>query len=216
VLNANPPGPGALIGVDVSHFQQNIDWTLVGASGINYCFIKATEGLSREDEKFARNWQAASDAGIMRGAYHFFQPAESVTAQADFFLRTVNQLPANDLPPVLDLEDAAAWANIPPEDRAALTVEWLQAVEQGLNATPLVYLSPAFAAETLANSPLLARFPVWLAEYTSAPAPSVPKPWEAWTFWQYTDQGTTPGIVGFVDHSRFNGTIEELRALKSR
>jgi lysozyme len=53
-----------------------------------------------------------------------------------------------------------------------------------------------------------------VAEYTSAPAPSIPKPWDAWTFWQYTGHGTVPGIAASVDQNRFNGTLEQLLALK--
>jgi len=214
VLNAEQAGAAAPIGIDVSHFQLDVDWSLVGASGINYCFIKATEGLSCQDKKFERNWQAASDAGIKRGAYHLFHPANPVTAQAHFFLRTMNQLPPGELPPALDLENPALWANIPAADRAPLAVEWLHTVEQGLGTTPLVYLSPAFATEVLANSSLLARFPLWVAEYTAAPAPSIPKPWDAWIFWQYTGHGTVPGIAVSVDQNRFNGTLEQLLALK--
>jgi lysozyme len=216
VLKGIPPAAGTLAGIDVSHFQQDIDWAPVGASGVNYCFIKATEGVSLADEKFSRNWQAASEARVLRGAYHLFQPSDSVTAQSDFFLRTVSPLQPGDLPPVLDLENPTAWTSVPPQDRAQLAIEWLQAVEQGLGVRPLIYLSPSFAAETLANSPLLARFQVWLADYTSAPAPSIPKPWDEWTFWQHTARGTIPGIAVLVDLNRFNGTIEELKILKAR
>ncbi len=210
MLSENPAG------IDVSHFQLDVDWAAVCASGIDFCFIKATEGASHADERFERNWRASADAGIVRGAYHLFQPADPVTSQANLFLRTIAQAPAGDLPPVLDLEDPARWADIPRADRAPLAVEWLQTVEQSLSATPVVYLSPAFATEVLGNSPLLARFPVWLADYTCAPAPSIPKPWNAWTFWQHTGKGTASGVEGFVDLNRFNGTLDQLRALKVR
>jgi len=209
------PGAGPPIGIDVSHFQQNISWTSVAAAGINYCFIKATEGDSLRDRRFPQHWEASAGAGILRGAYHLFRPSDPVTAQADFFLRAATELPPGDLPPVLDLENPPLWRGVPPADRASLAVEWLERVEQGLSATPMVYLCSAFAAEILGNSLLMARFPVWVAEYTSAPTPSVPKPWTAWTFWQFTNRGRVPGVAEPLDLSRFNGTIEQLRALQS-
>ncbi len=202
-----------LPGIDVSHYQQAIDWLSVARSGIKYCFIKATEGSSRLDQFFHQNWQGSAEAGIARGAYHFFHPAAPVTAQVDFFLRTVPELQPGELPPVLDLEVPQNWTGIPPSERGALALNWLNAVEQHLGATPLVYLSPAFMTTTLKNAPELGRFPLWLAHYTTAMAPAVPKPWTSWTFWQHTGQGKTPGVSGYVDLNWFNGTLDNLKSL---
>jgi len=212
----NPPhAPAApfLNGIDVSHYQQAVNWPAVAASGIHFCFIKATEGGSNVDPRFASNWQAAGQAGLMRSAYHFFHPAVPVTMQAELFLRTVPQLEPGDLPPVLDLEAPQEWAAIPALNRAALAVSWLEAVENGLYLRPIVYLSPAFMTEILQNSDALASYALWLAQYTSAPAPDIPKPWTKWTFWQHTQQGTSPGISAPVDLNRFNGALDDLKAL---
>jgi len=200
-------------GIDVSHFQRVIDWAAVAASEIRFCFIKATESAGNVDAKFATNWQGAGTAGLLRGAYHFFNPAAPAAAQADLFIRTVGRLEPGDLPPALDLEAPAAWANIAPGGRAALAIQWLETVESRLGATPIVYLSPAFATEILTNAPALARFPVWLAHYTAATAPTVVKPWNSWTFWQYTGDGKTPGVKVPVDLDRFNGSLDDLKAL---
>jgi lysozyme len=212
----NPPyAPTAsfLDGIDVSHYQQAVNWPAVAASGIHFCFIKATDGGSFVDPNFTYNWQAAGQAGLMRSAYHFFRPAVPVTMQANLFLRTVSRLEGGDLPPVLDLEAPEQWASIPVLNRAALAVSWLEAVESGLYLRPIVYLSPAFMTEVLQNSDALAPYPLWLAQYTSAPAPSIPKPWTKWAFWQHTQQGTSPGISAPVDQNRFNGTLDDLKAM---
>jgi lysozyme len=213
VNSPTAPVPAFLNGIDVSHFQQAIGWSAVAASGISFCFIKATDGARHVDERFALNWEAAGQAGLARGAYHFFQPAVSVTAQADLFLRTVPPLEPGDLPPVLDLEAPFEWASVPVPDRAALAVSWLQAVECGLRMRPMVYLSPAFMTEVLHNASTLAAYPVWLAHHTTGPAPEIPAPWKSWTFWQHASQGTTPGISTLVDLNRFNGTLDQLKAL---
>ncbi len=207
------PAPAFLNGIDVSHFQQAIGWNAVAASGISFCFIKATEGSSDVDPRFASNWRAAGQAGLMRGAYHFFHPAVPVTLQAELFLRTVPPLEARDLPPVLDLEAPMEWTLVPVLERAALAVSWLEAVEKSLLLRPMVYLSPAFMTEVLHNASTLAAYPVWLAHHTNGPAPEVPAPWKSWTFWQHTPQGTTPGISTPVDLNRFNGTLDQLKAL---
>ncbi|HMO23601.1 MAG TPA: GH25 family lysozyme, partial [Candidatus Melainabacteria bacterium] len=61
-----------LFGIDVSRHQGTIDWGRVKAAGVNYCFIKSTEGSSWKDNKFDFNWAEAKKHGIIRGAYHFF------------------------------------------------------------------------------------------------------------------------------------------------
>ncbi len=165
------------------------------------------------DARFAFNWLAAARAGLARGAYHFFHPAISVTAQADLFLRTVPRLDSGELPPVLDLEAPEEWQGIPVLNRPQLVLGWLQAVENQLHLTPILYLSPAFMTNILHNATALAKYPVWLAHYTTDAAPDIPKPWSQWTFWQHTRQGSVPGVVSQVDLSRFNGTLDELRAL---
>lgn len=202
----------AVPGIDVSHYQPAIDWAAVVGAGFQYCFIKATEGVACVDRSFAQHWQNARDAGLIRGAYHFFRPALTVESQADFFLGIVKELQPGDLPPVLDLEAPQDWTPLPAGERAALAVSWLQTVERQLGVTPIVYVSPAFATGILGNSSDLVRYPVWVAHYTTAEAPSVPKPWTSWTFWQHSN-GRALGLPVPVDLNRFNGSRDNLKEL---
>src|SRR5271163_318172 len=113
-----------LPGIDVSHFQRVVDWAGVAASGIQFCFIKATEGAANVDPRFLQNWRGAGTAGLMRGAYHFFHPSVPAATQASSFVRTVVRLEPSDLPPVLDLEVPSAWTGIAQSDRAPLAIRW--------------------------------------------------------------------------------------------
>jgi lysozyme len=210
---SNAAVTGALPGIDVSHYQNPVDWAAVAQSGIRYCFIKATEGAATLDKQFASHWAGAGAAGLIRGAYHFLRPKLPAAEQADFFLSTASQIQSGDLPPVLDLEVPDDWANIPVADRTPLALTWLQAVEEQLGVTPIVYLNRSFVTGVLKDAAALARYPIWLAHYTPAQTPTIPNPWKVWTFWQYSQSGKTPGIAGAVDQDRFNGTIEDLRAL---
>lgn len=202
-------------GIDVSHYQGTIDWTKVAKAGNVFAFIKATEGNYTIDPAFSRNWKASADAGLIRGAYHFFRPGRPAALQADLFLRTVRPMPGM-LPPVLDLE-GGDWNTVPVKARLPMILEWLVKVESNFGARPLVYLGPAFAQEQLGGNPPLGAYQLWLAQY--APAPAVPKPWTHYTFWQHTDKGNTtkenavPGITGSVDCNYFNGSIDDLKAL---
>src|SRR5918998_6939443 len=101
--------PSRLTGIDVSHFQGRVDWQAVKAAGCAFAFAKATEGAGVTDPYFAANWSGMQAAGLARGAYHFFHPAQDASQQAAHFLATV-QLGPTDLPPVIDVElnDGAA------------------------------------------------------------------------------------------------------------
>lgn len=164
------------------------------------------------DRSFDRHWQGARNAGLLRGAYHFFRPLAPASAQANLFLRVVQDLQPGDLPPVLDLEAPEDWTSIPFQNRAALAIAWLEAVEQRLGTTPIVYLSPSFATDVLGNAAALARYPVWLAHYTQSETPLIPRPWNSWTFWQHSN-GRARGIPVPVDLNWFHGCREELKAL---
>lgn len=58
-------------GVDVSHYQGEIDWVVLGQQDIDFAYIKATEGSFHIDEKFSQNWSGAALSGLAVGAYHF-------------------------------------------------------------------------------------------------------------------------------------------------
>ena len=91
-------------GVDVSRWQGDIDWPKVAGDGIDFAYIKATEGRDFSDRRFTTNWTAARAAGLEVGAYHYFTLCSDAAAQADHFLETAPSGP-DDLPPVVDLED---------------------------------------------------------------------------------------------------------------
>lgn len=203
---------GIIKGIDVSHHQNEIDWQAVRSAEIEFVFIKATEGTTFVDPKFKHNWRAAKEAGLIRGAYHFFRTTSPLEGNIANLVNTVEKLEPGDLPVVLDLEIPNQWTDIEAGRREDLIERWLDGVCDYFEGTmtPIVYLSPNFATETLANPAFLKDYPLWLAHYTSAPQPRVPRPWTDWTFWQYTNEGKVPGIKGNVDLNLFNGTKEQL------
>ncbi|MFZ1480635.1 MAG: GH25 family lysozyme, partial [Paracoccaceae bacterium] len=67
--NGKPPAAYAVHGIDVAKYQTGIDWATARANGVNFAFIKATEGGDRVDEMFRDHWRGAGRAGVARGAY---------------------------------------------------------------------------------------------------------------------------------------------------
>ena len=90
-------------GIDVSHHQGAIDWPLLPAQGVDFAYIKASEGGDHRDRAFAANWSGARRAGIARGAYHFFTLCRPGADQAANFIAAVPAEP-DALPPAVDLE----------------------------------------------------------------------------------------------------------------
>lgn len=199
----------ALLGIDISTYQGDIDWATVASQGVFYGFAKATEGATSRDDKFTRNWAGMRSVGIVRGAYHFFRPGRDPATQANNFLQTVQSIEAFDLPAVLDLEidDGLSAATV--IDRA---LQWLDIIETRTGRKPILYTFPSYWEEKLKNPKQFAAYPLWIANFGTR-SPFVPATWSRWTFHQYSESGTLRGIVGNVDLNQFNGDLDGLQKL---
>lgn len=198
---------GQVPGIDVSHAQQTVDWNAVRQAGKVFVFIKATDGITYTDPLFAANWSGAKAAGLLRGAYHFYETNDDPTAQAENFLHAV-QIEPGDLPPVVDIERTKG------AESASQIVQdlqtWLDVVERATGRAPVIYTGPGYW-DSLGTS-AFGRYPLWVAEY-GVQSPKLPAGWTRWTFWQFSESGTAAGITGAVDLDVFNGTLAELQAL---
>jgi len=212
----------SLSGIDVSSSQGLVNWAAIPNQNLSFAFLRATLGAHTADQQFAHNWARIGSAGLLRGAYHFFWPLSAAPDQADNLIGVVGSLVPGDLPPALDLEEAYlkkdpqldVWTTIAPENRLPRILAWLTRVEDALGARPIIYSRQNFL-ETLLGPSLqhLAAYPLWIAHYTEANEPDFPSNWPQWTFWQYTDKGSVEGIKGYVDQDRFNGSLDDLKAL---
>jgi GH25 family lysozyme M1 (1,4-beta-N-acetylmuramidase) len=196
-------------GVDVSYYQGAIDWTKARAAGIQFAFIRVSDGTGFRDPKFATYWAGSRAVGIAHGAYQFFRPNQDPTAQADLLVDTMGPLEPDDLPPVIDVE---ATGGLSAATVASRVRAWVDRVEARTGRTPIVYTGMYFWRDQVGGSTREADAPLWIAQYTSL-CPSLPSPWSRWTFWQYSDHGQVSGIGSSVDVDRFNGTLDDLRAL---
>jgi len=198
-------------GIDISHWQGAIDWTKVAAAGKRFAFMKASESTDFVDNTYDTNRQRARAAGLYVGAYHFAQPstgAGDAVAEADHFIDTARPV-SGDLIPVLDLERTGSLS------QAALTA-WVQSflgrVYERVGVRAVIYVSPNFWRTYMGDTTWFGANGydiLWVAHWTTGVAPSVPGAnWagDGWTFWQYTSDGTVPGISGRVDLNRYRGT----------
>jgi lysozyme len=201
--SATCAGGSTLNGVDVSHYDGTIDWASVKAAGITFAFAKATESTNDIDAEFATNWPAMKAAGVVRGAYHFFDPSVDATAQATYCLATVGTLEAGDLPIVLDFEQLNGVAEA---TAVADAVTFLASVTSTTGKTAILYMSTDFLS---GSYPALAPYTLWVANY-GVSCPGMPSEWSTWSFWQSSDTGTVSGISDATDLDSFNGTLAQL------
>lgn len=196
-------------GIDVSRWQAQVDYPRVARAGIKYVFCKATQGLNHVDPLFARNWAGIKAEGLIRGAYHFASPMRPAIEQADFFARTVGALNAGDLPLVLDIEAAD---NLPPIRIARWASDFVLRLQQTTGRDPIIYTTASFWRDHC-GLVTLGHLPLWIAHYTNAPEPTLPRSWDNYTFWQYSQDGHVDGIKGAVDRNHFAGSIDDLNRL---
>ena len=195
-------------GVDVSYYQGTIDWAAVKGDGVEYAFVRVSDGTGFEDPKFQANWDGTRAAGIYRGAYQFFRPNQDPIAQADLLVDTMGPLDDGDLAPVIDVE---ATGGLSSTAVATKINTWVARVAARTGRTPIVYTGKYFWRDQVGGSTSQRDSALWVAQYTSL-CPDIPAPWTRWTFWQHTDRGAVPGIDGSVDLDLFAGTLGELTA----
>jgi lysozyme len=205
-LEATVCGSGATVkGIDVSYYQGAIDWPAVRADGVEYAFVRATDGLGYRDSRFEANWAGAGAQGILRGAYQFFRPTQDPIAQADLLLSMIASSPG-ELPPVIDVEDSGG---LSPSVVAARVRTWIERVRPVIGREPIIYTGFYFWRDDVGAADMTGS-PLWHAQYSSAQCPTIAAPWSDWAFWQYTATGRVAGIAGDVDVNRWNGTAEDL------
>ncbi|MFP5478430.1 MAG: GH25 family lysozyme [Alphaproteobacteria bacterium] len=192
-------------GIDLSRFQTAVDWPTARANGVNFAFIKATEGGDMVDPLFADHWRGAGAAGVKRGAYHFFYHCRPAAEQARWFIRHVPKVPGA-LPPVLDME----WTPTSPtctirRDGATIRQEariFADIVARHYGQRPIVYTTVDFYEDT--ELWRLEGVEFWLRSVADHPGEVYGG--GDWSFWQYTSTGVVPGIAGEVDINVFAGS----------
>lgn len=203
------PGSFQIHGIDVSKYQQNVQWKAVKEMKVNdvqlgFAFIKATQGTDKTDPVYTLNWTQAKEAAIARGAYHFYDPKQNGKVQAKHFIKTV-QLESGDLPPVLDIEVVKGVST--KKLKKELKV-WLKEVEDHYKIKPVIYTNAAFYDKYLGSD--FDSYPLWVAHYKEPVQPRVGRKWE---FWQHSDKGRVNGIAAAVDFNVFNGDSTAFKAL---
>jgi lysozyme len=202
-----------LPGIDVSQWQQTIDWSKVAGAGMRFAIARATKGQHYVDPTFQTNIDGARAEGIVVGAYHRATPSGGANAnttdaraEADHYLEVAFPR-VGDLIPALDIEETGGLA---PPDLVVWVRTWVTRVTNRLGVKPMLYASPNFWTVNMGNTTWFADhgYRLWLAHWNVS-SPTVPaNGWQGrgWTFWQWTHKPGLPGVTTDLDRDRFHGT----------
>jgi len=197
-------------GIDVSHHNGRIDWNRVAESSrenglpIRFAIIKATEGSTFTDPDFTKNMAGARAAGLVCGAYHFYNPGTSPQKQAAHYINTVS-LQKGDFVPVIDVERSGRSSA---DLRRELKV-FVDELKSHYGVTPIIYSSAKFHSRYL-DCYELNECPFWVAHYyVSRPATE-----RNWTIWQCSDHASVDGISEYTDFNVFSGSDADFERLR--
>lgn len=184
----------ALLGIDVSKYQGTIDWPKVASDNhLSFVYIKATEGATLTDERFATNIEQARKAGLPVGCYHVYSRHTNAQGQFDNFKQAVKGCGMN-LVPVVDIEPEAGFElNIKRVDML------LQLFEKEYGVKPIIYTTMAAYLKYF-NLERYGAYHVFIACY------DLKYPTTRYTLWQYTPKEKVAGIMGYVDGIKLHPT----------
>lgn len=202
------PDQWEVFGVDVSSYQGVVDWPVLAAQGVDFAFIKATEGSTLRDGRFADNWTGAQAAGVRAGAYHFLSYDTPGETQADNFIDLV-PVTEGALPPVVDIEFYGDYLEQPPEKEHVRSIldPLLERLEAHYGVKPILYVTYRSYYLYLAGSGY-GEYPIWCSSPTVFPL--VP----GWDFWQYSHTARLEGYDGSqdrIDLNIFRGSREQFQ-----
>ena len=194
-------------GVDVSHYQGDIDWEKMVDEKIDFAYIKATEGSSYVDEKFHTNWENIAQTDLYYGAYHFFSFDSAGETQARNYITTVGSLEGK-LIPAVDVEYYGDKESRKNElDRKAITEELgvlLHALEEEYHTKPIIYTTYSAYHDFIEGS--FDEYDLWIRNVYYTPDIDMRG---RWLYWQYTDRAKYDAYTGeeqYIDMNVFAGS----------
>lgn len=195
-------------GVDVSNYQGDIDWQKMEDTGIDFAYIKATEGSSHVDASFEENWAEAQDTDIYIGAYHFFSFESSGLTQADHYISTVGNLDGKLLP-VIDVEwYANNMGSVDVESARVELAMMLDMLETEYERKPVIYTT--YSAYGTIIKGYFDDYDLWIRNVYYTPVLDMNN--VGWKYWQYSDRGKFDAYTGtekYIDLNIFRGSKEE-------
>lgn len=197
-------------GIDLSHHNPYPNWQKLEEEGVNFVYLKATEGVDHLDRNFLYNYEEGRKTNIKIGAYHFYVFATSGKEQARHFIRAANSQPG-DLIPAIDVEHSATNPESKDSQYIESVVKELKILEKELydyyGVHPLIYTNnncyQSYIKDNFPNNPL------WIVDLNKEPSTKLAN----WRIWQFSQKGRVAGLKGYTDLNYYRYTMKEFSEL---
>ena len=181
-------------GIDISSYQQNVDFKKIKNSGIEIVYIKVTEGLTYSNPLLKSQYAGAKAAGLKIGFYHFLKTNDPIL-EAKHFIKIIDVL-SPDCKYVIDVELTFGNSVTDISSKVRQFANYLLSIGKEV----CLYTGDNFYATHLDNS--VKNLPLWIAHY-GVTKPDVIK----YIGFQYSSTGIVNGVTGFVDLDEFSSGI---------
>jgi GH25 family lysozyme M1 (1,4-beta-N-acetylmuramidase) len=185
--------PEGVLGVDISSYQGNLKWSTWTKKDRDFAYIKATEGTSYKNPYFKKQYKGAAKAKMIRGAYHFANPAgKAGYKQARYFVKNGGGWSADGhtLPGVLDIEYnpyGSTCYGVSKKNMVKWVVSFTTEYKKLTGKAAVIYTTTDWWKQCTGNSSKIAKTnPLWIARYGSKKPGTLPKGWKTAAFWQYS------------------------------
>lgn len=191
-------------GIDTSKNNGTINWVAMQSAKpvIDFVYIKLSEGIGYTDPKAGTNAWAAHNASFPVGYYHFASlnskdVVNDATAEANYVIKALKNMPVASVPFALDIEREQIDLS---KQEFLLWIKTFFSVIEGAGIKDYcIYSGKYFLNDNLEEGHDIGHIRLWIAQYTTNIAPSLPHGWDSYYIWQYTDKGKVPGIGSAVD-----------------
>lgn len=237
----NTPPDERALGVDVSHWNDFVDFAMLSTAGVAFAVVKISQGSQLRDGRRSQHLNAARRAGLLTGGYHWCDPTNDAARQVENFLRAGEDLELDFC--AVDVEqywrDWEEWVNrkitrvLPPAEISRCARLVAEGIARRTAKPTLIYTRTTFVQAYAAPMlDWLAEWEVWLAQYPyprgrlteewqslqrehlpRAFSPALPRGVKNWRMWQFSgDRFILPGSGGQpIDLNWFNGSLSDLR-----
>lgn len=183
-------------GIDIYNGSNITNWEEVKKSGVEYVYLKATEGLTFNDSKMKEFYNEAKKVGLKVGFYHFLH-RNNPYMEAQHFINMISNFKA-DMKYMIDVE-AQEFSDAGQNDTSTRVRQFYDFM-QSKGYECAVYTYSSFYEELFDNR--VKSLPLWIAEY-GVEKPSITQ----YIGWQYAEDGSVPGVIGKCDVNNFSEGI---------
>ncbi len=177
-------------GVDVSEYQGEIDWDKIKSQGIDFAFIKATEGSTSKDNYFDTNFSKLKQMeDMLVGCYHFFSFETKGEEQAQNYINVVGNVENDNslIIPIVDIEYYSYYKKAKPSKEWVLEElqNLLNKMEEQYRVKPIIYTTMEFYNDYIKGN--FEEYDLWIRDIVFNPSLNLEN--RKWKFWQYTGKG---------------------------